>query len=105
LGGNHLDIHPISYYNYFVITEEVFMKINIVKIGNSKGIRIPKKILEHCEISKSVDLKIEGNQIVLTPDRSKPRKGWAAAAEKMHNINDDELLMPDVFKEDIEVEW
>ena len=81
------------------------MKVSIIKIGNSKGIRIPKKILEHCEISKSVDLRIEGNQIVLTPGSAKPRGGWAAAAEEMNKVGDDELLIPDVFEEDIEVEW
>lgn len=81
------------------------MKVSIVRIGNSKGIRIPKPLLDQCNIAKAVDLKLDGKRIVLTPIRLKPRQGWAAAAERMRQAGDDELLIPDVFLEDVEVEW
>jgi len=81
------------------------MKISVVRIGNSKGIRIPKPILDQCAISDAVDLAVDGKRIVLTPATSKPRKGWLAAAERMRKAGDDALLIPDVFEEDVEVEW
>ncbi len=81
------------------------MKVNVVPIGNSKGIRIPKPLLQQCNIDRAVDLRLEGKRIVLTPVRSRPRQGWAAAAERMHQAGDDALLIPDVFPDDVEVDW
>jgi len=81
------------------------MKLSVVRIGNSKGIRIPKPVLDQCHITEAVDLKIEGKRIVLTPAKSTPRQGWAAAAERMHEAGDDELLIPDAFEDDVEVPW
>jgi antitoxin MazE len=81
------------------------MKLSVVRIGNSRGIRIPKPLLDQCHITEAVELKIEGKRIVLTPLKSKPRQGWAAAADRMHEAGDDELLIPDVFEEDVEVPW
>ncbi|MCH5434723.1 AbrB/MazE/SpoVT family DNA-binding domain-containing protein, partial [Leptospira interrogans serovar Canicola] len=37
------------------------MKASVVKIGNSKGIRIPKAVLEECHIEEEVDLLIDNN--------------------------------------------
>ena len=81
------------------------MKVNVVRIGNSKGIRIPKPLLQQCEITEAVELTVDGRRIVLAPVRSKPRQGWDAAARRMRAVNDDKLLIPDAFEEDIEVEW
>jgi antitoxin MazE len=81
------------------------MKVSVVQIGNSKGIRIPKPLLKQCEITATVDLRLEGNKIVLAPVKARPRQGWARAAKQMHEAGDDQLLIPDVFEEDIEVDW
>ncbi len=81
------------------------MKIKVVPVGNSRGIRIPKPLLRQCAIEDAVELRTDGKRIVLTPVKSKPRQGWAEAAERMHRAGDDELLIPDVFEDDIEVEW
>jgi antitoxin MazE len=81
------------------------MKVNVVPIGNSKGIRIPKPLLEQCNIDQAVDLRVEGKRIVLMPIRSRSRQGWAAAAERMRQAGDDALLIPDVFLDDVEVDW
>ena len=80
------------------------MKVNVVPIGNSKGIRIPKPLLQQCNIDQAVDLRVEGKSLVLTPVRSRPRRGWAAAAERMRQAGDDDLLIPDVFLDDVEVD-
>ena len=70
------------------------MKAKVVKIGNSKGIRIPKPILEQLGIVEDVDLEVGNNQIVLRPAEN-PRAGWDEAFSKMAEIGDDELLLGD----------
>jgi len=80
------------------------VKVKVVAIGNSRGIRIPKAILAQCEISDAVHLVVEGQQIVLTPAQVEPRAGWHEAAERMARRGDDRLLIPDVF-EDEDLDW
>ena len=41
------------------------IKTNVVKIGNSQGIRIPKTILEHCHLNRNVELEPRGNQLIV----------------------------------------
>jgi len=65
------------------------MQVNVVKIGNSRGIRIPKKVLDQCHVEDSLELVVKGNEIVLTPLHRKPREGWAEAFEaaaKSHGV-------------------
>ena len=51
------------------------MKIPVIKIGNSKGIRFSKILIEKYNIREMVDLKLEENQIVIKAI-PEPRKGW-----------------------------
>ena len=75
------------------------MEANIIKIGNSKGVRLSKTILEKYEIGEKVEVILEKDQIVLRPIKQ-PRQGWAEAFKKMHENGDDELLIPDVFEDE-----
>jgi len=43
----------------------VSMKTTIVRIGNSRGIRIPKPVLEHCELQDEVDMEVRGRELVI----------------------------------------
>ena len=82
------------------------MQLNIVQIGNSKGIRIPKAILEQCEIEDQVDLEVEDGRIILEPKKKTPREGWGKAFKTMATTQDDALLIDDSV--DIEMddwEW
>ena len=67
------------------------MRARIVKIGNSRGIRIPKPLLEQLKINEDVDIEIENNQIIIRPV-SNPRAGWADAFRKMAENGDDVLI-------------
>ena len=67
------------------------MKIKIVKIGNSKGIRIPKTLLRQTGIGEEVNLEVEDNQIILKAINSPVRSGWESAFAKMTS-NDDKFL-------------
>ena len=53
------------------------MILDIVQIGNSQGIRIPKSILEECGINKKIDLEVKNNTITIKPVEI--RKGWEEA--------------------------
>ncbi|MGY6523536.1 MAG: AbrB/MazE/SpoVT family DNA-binding domain-containing protein [Mongoliitalea sp.] len=78
------------------------MEIAVINIGNSKGIRLSKTILEKYQITDRVEIILEDEQIILKP-KTKPRQGWEAAFQEMHEQGDDSLLIDDVFEdEDIE---
>ncbi|MDO6436348.1 AbrB/MazE/SpoVT family DNA-binding domain-containing protein [Cyclobacterium sp. 1_MG-2023] len=80
------------------------MEISVVKIGNSKGIRLSKTLIERYNIKDRMDLILEEDQIVLRP-LATPRKGWEKAFKEMNENGDDELLINDVFEEDNLEEW
>ena len=57
---------------------EAPVRTRIVQIGNSRGVRIPKPILEQAGLLDEVDLSVEGDRLVIQPARA-PRAGWAEA--------------------------
>ena len=67
------------------------MRVHIIKIGNSRGIRIPKPILEQTGIDEDVELEVKNNQIIIRPV-SDPRDGWDIAYKTMSEEEDDKLL-------------
>lgn len=78
------------------------MEIAVINIGNSKGIRLSKTILEKYHITDRVEIILEDDQIILKP-KTKPRQGWEEAFKEMHEQGEDSLLIDDVFEdEDIE---
>lgn len=80
------------------------MEAAIIKIGNSKGLRLSKTILEKYNIKDKVEMILEQGQIILKPIE-KPRKNWEKAFEKMRENNDDKLLLDDVFENENFEEW
>jgi len=80
------------------------MDISIVPIGNSKGIRLSKTLLEKYNIKDKVELILEKGYIILKP-KAEPRKGWEKAFKKMHESGDDKPLMNDVFEDESFEEW
>jgi len=75
------------------------MKVSVIKIGNSKGIRFSKSIIEQYNITDKVDLVFEDGHFIVKPIKA-VRKGWSDAFKEMHANADDELLIPDVFEEE-----
>ena len=68
------------------------MRTHIIRIGNSKGIRIPKPILEQTGIVEDVELEVvENNHIIIRPVLN-PRDGWDIAFKTMSEKDDDNLL-------------
>ena len=68
------------------------MKTELVQIGNSRGIRIPKPIIEQCGLGDTVELRIRNKCLVISPER-KPRQGWAEAFRSAGSSVNDELLL------------
>ena len=66
-------------------------KTRIVRIGNSRGIRVPKLLLEQADLPDEVELRAEPGRIVVSA-ATRPRAGWAAKARAMHHRGDDVLL-------------
>ena len=73
------------------------MELTVIKIGNSKGIKLSRMILDKYQISDKIELILEKGYIILKP-KTEPRKNWDKAFEKMHENGDDKLLMDDVFE-------
>ena len=67
------------------------MKSRIVQIGNSRGVRLPKVLLEQAQLADEVELDAEPGRIVIRRG-SRPRAAWAAAARKMRERDEDHLL-------------
>ena len=80
------------------------MKIPVIKIGNSKGIRLSKTILKKYEISDEVELILEEETILLKPV-TKSRKDWDQKFREMHTEGEDRLLFSDVFEDEALEEW
>lgn len=80
------------------------METSIIKIGNSKGLRLSKTIIEKYSIKDKVELILEEDQIILKPIAS-PRKNWEKEFKKMNEKGDDKLLMNDVFDDENLEEW
>jgi antitoxin MazE len=59
---------------YKVITLDT-MKTNLIQIGNSKGIRIPKSFIEQYQLNGEIEL-IPSKSGLLITSSSKPRNGW-----------------------------
>lgn len=66
-------------------------RTRIVKIGNSKGVRIPKLLLDQLELGEEVELAVEEDQLIVRPVR-RSRDGWDAAFRDMAKRGDDRML-------------
>lgn len=75
------------------------MELSVINIGNSKGIRFSKTILEQYNISDKVELILEKSQIVIRP-KTQIRKNWDKAFMQMNQSGEDSLLIDDVFEEE-----
>jgi antitoxin MazE len=78
------------------------MLVNVIQIGNSKGLRIPKSVLKQCNIQDKVEMEIDDDTIVIKALKKDIRKNWDKAFKDMHNNKDDQLYVDDSV--DVEME-
>jgi antitoxin MazE len=68
-------------------------KTRIVQIGNSRGIRVPKLLLDEADLPEEVELHAEPGRLVVRSAKH-PRAGWAEAARAMKIRGEDTMLDP-----------
>ena len=68
------------------------MKTELVRIGNSRGVRIPKPLIEQCGLGDTVELRLENDRLVISPER-RPRQGWEDAFRAAGPTGSEELLL------------
>ncbi len=80
------------------------MFASIIKIGNSKGLRLNKAILEKYNIQDKVELVLEKDFMILKSVEN-PRADWEEKFKKMAENGDDQLLIDDVFEDENLEDW
>lgn len=80
------------------------MKARLVRIGNSRGIRLPKPLIEQAGLIEEVELRIQSGAITIRPATG-AREGWAEAAKLMRTRGDDQMLDPPTPTRFDEEEW
>jgi len=68
------------------------MRTELVRIGNSRGIRIPKPIIEQCGLGESVEVRVENDCLIISAER-RPRQGWGDAFRASGHSAHDELML------------
>jgi antitoxin MazE len=80
--------------------------VHLTKVGNSRGIRIPRAILEQVDLEGELELIVEQGTLVIRP-ASNPRQGWEASFVNaaMNGQEDGELAEPWVANQFDDEEW
>ena len=99
-----LDRHGGRSYIVITLAPGPTMKARLVRIGNSRGIRLPKPLIEEAGLSEEVELRVREGTIIVAPS-GQPRAGWADAARQLRQRREDALLeAPTPTRFDVE-EW
>lgn len=80
------------------------MLVSVIPIGNSRGIRFPKLVLDKFLVRDKMDMKVTEEGILLTPVKDSPRADWAKAFCAMHE-NREDVLEEIPESGDFEWEW
>jgi antitoxin MazE len=80
------------------------MRANIIRIGNSRGIRILKPLLEQVGLGDTVQLRAEKGRLVIQPENA-PRQGWAQAFAAMAERGDDRAVPGEITNAFDRNEW
>jgi antitoxin MazE len=67
------------------------MRLELTRIGNSRGIRIPKPLIAQCGLGDTVEVRVTPEGLVIAPHRA-PRHGWKQAFAASHPVEDELLL-------------
>ena len=67
------------------------IRTQVIKIGNSRGIRIPKPLIDQARLGNEVEIAVQRGQLVIRPV-SRPRSGWDEQFQAMTEHGDDQLI-------------
>ena len=111
MGSNGGKMHSKS--NYYVITPSgvepahpMKIRTRLIRIGNSRGIRLPKPVIEHAGIEDDVDLTLQDGRVIIEA-AGHPRSDWDTQFQDADESNQDEILLPEMESawDDEEWEW
>ncbi len=68
------------------------MKTELIRIGNSRGVRIPKPLIDQCGLGKTVELRVSDDCLIISSERT-ARQGWEEAFRAVANTTSDELML------------
>jgi antitoxin MazE len=80
------------------------MRVPLIRIGNSKGVRLPKAVIEQAGLKDEIDLEVKDGKVILSSTRP-PRAGWGRAAQACNEAGEDDLGDWDVTPTDFEGSW
>jgi antitoxin MazE len=80
------------------------MLTTIRRMGNSRGILIPKPLLKQAGLEDEAEILLEGNALVIRQPKRAPRSGWAEASRKIAANGEDGLVMPE-FANEADADW
>ena len=78
------------------------MRARLISIGNSKGLRLPRALIQQCGLGDEIELEVKADGLLVKPVR-KLREGWEESFRQMHENGDDRLL--DEADARAETEW
>lgn len=67
------------------------MRTRIVRVGNSRGVRLPKPLLDESGLADEVEIHAEPGRIIIE-SALRRRAGWAEAARAMAERGEDQIL-------------
>jgi len=82
----------------------IAMESNLISIGNSKGVRLPKAIIEQAGLTDKLDIEVSGDAVIIRSAK-KRREHWDAAAAACHQAGEDRLDDWDATTSDFEGTW
>lgn len=80
------------------------MRINLIPIGNSQGVRLPQAVIEQAQLTDKLDLQVSEGAIIIR-SAHRPRESWSEAAIACHTSGDDLLGDWDTTTTDFEGQW
>ena len=66
------------------------MRASLIQIGNSKGVRLPKAVIEQAGLTGELDIEVSGNAVIIRSAR-RVREKWDQAAAECHRAGEDRL--------------
>ena len=82
------------------------MKTTIRRMGNSRGVIIPKPVLAQLGLQDEAEMVVEKDCILLRRPQKRAREGWAEASQKIAAEREDKLVWPEFANEaDVELQW
>lgn len=67
------------------------VRTQIIKIGNSRGVRLPKLLIDQMGFDNEVEILVQRGQLVLRPV-ALVRRGWEEQFQLMAKNGDDHLI-------------